>query len=50
MRRVWLMLLMLALGVGIGLMVSSKLAHVQAQATPGSGFAAVPGELGSEDL
>jgi hypothetical protein len=50
MRKVWLMLLMLALGIGIGLTISSKLAPVAAQSKAGTGFAAVPGELGSEDL
>ncbi len=43
------MLSMLAVGIGIGLKISSRLAHVEAQ-TPGAGFAAVPGEVGSEDL
>jgi hypothetical protein len=50
MRRVWLMLVVLALGVGIGLMISGKLGRVEAQSKPGTGFAAVPGGLGSEDL
>ena len=49
MRKICLMLAMLALGVGIGLKISSKLGHVEAQ-TPGAGFAAVPGEVGSQDL
>jgi len=40
MRKVWLMLPMLALGVGIGLKISSKLAHVEAQ-TPDAGQVAV---------
>src|SRR6266851_2980575 len=50
MRRVWLMLVVLALGVGIGLTISGKLGRVEAQSKPGTGFAAVPGGLGSEDL
>jgi hypothetical protein len=50
MRKIWLMLAMLALGIGIGLTISARLALVQAQAKPGAGFAAVPGSLGSEDL
>src|ERR1700687_1384038 len=50
MRKVWLMLLVLALGIGIGLTISSWLARVEAQSKPGTGFAAVPGELGSQDL
>ncbi|HWY47307.1 MAG TPA: hypothetical protein VNX70_07980 [Bryobacteraceae bacterium] len=40
MRKVWLMLPMLALGVGIGLKISSKLTNVEAQ-TPGAGQVAV---------
>ena len=50
MRKVGLMLLMLALGVGIGVRISGRMAQVEGQAKPGAGFAAVPGELGSEDL
>ena len=50
MRKLWLMLLMLAIGVGLGLVISSKLASVEARSKPGAGFAAVPGTLGSEDL
>ncbi|MDP9052774.1 MAG: hypothetical protein M3N93_00500 [Acidobacteriota bacterium] len=44
------MLSILALGVGIGLTISGRLAPVQARSNPGTGFAAVPGSVGSEDL
>jgi hypothetical protein len=50
MRKVWLMLSMVAVGVGIGLMISGRLAPAAAASKPGTGFAAVPGGLGSEDL
>ncbi len=50
MRKIWLMLLMLAIGIAIGLTISNRLASVAAQSKPGAGFAAVPGSLGSEDL
>ena len=50
MRKVWLMLLMVALGVGIGLTISGRLASVEAKSKPGTGFAAIPGNLGSEDV
>ena len=50
MRKFGAMILMLAVGVGIGFLISARLATVQGQAKPGQGFAAVPGELGSEDL
>src|ERR1700721_1648158 len=50
MRKIWLMFLMLALGIGIGLTISARLGSVKAQSKPGTGFAAVPGSVGSEDL
>ena len=50
MRKIGAMILMLAAGVGLGFLLSARLATVQGQAKPGQGFAAVPGELGSEDL
>jgi NHL repeat-containing protein len=50
MKKIGAMALLLALGVGIGFLASARLATVQGQAKPGAGFAAVPGELGSEDL
>jgi hypothetical protein len=50
MRKTSLMLLMLALGVGIGIIISGRLASVEARSKAGAGFAAVPGSLGSEDL
>src|SRR5580692_11763512 len=50
MRKIWLMLSMLALGVGIGFTISARLASVQAKSKPGTGFAAIPGTVGSEDL
>ena len=50
MRRIGVMLLMVALGIGIGLWISAKLRPVEAQAKPGAGFSAVPDSLGSEDV
>lgn len=51
MRKLWSTLLTLGLGAGIGLLISGRLARVEAaRSKPGTGFAAVPGSLGSEDL
>jgi hypothetical protein len=51
MRKHSVTLLTLALGVGLGLIISGRLAHVEAaRSKPGAGFAAIPGSLGSEDL
>ena len=50
MRKAGLMLLMMLLGVGIGWRIFGRAPRVEGQAKPGTGFAAVPGELGSEDL
>ena len=50
MRKVGLMLGILAIGVGLGVWISGKLLPVQGQARPGAGFAAVPGALGAEDV
>ena len=50
MRKVGVVLLMVALGVVLGMMISGKLAPVEGQAKPGTGFAGVPGAVGSEDL
>ena len=48
MKKIGVMLLLVAVGIGIGLAVSSKIAPVQAKNAPGTGFAAVPGGLGAE--
>src|SRR5580704_857850 len=50
MRKVGLMLLMLAIGVTVGVRISGRLSPVEGQAKPGTGFAAVPGAVGGEDL
>ena len=50
MRKTGVMLLMLVFGVAIGVAISGKMATVQGQAQPGTGFAAVPGAVGSEDV
>src|SRR5689334_13672862 len=51
MRKLSVPLLTLILGVGLGLMIPGRQARVQAaRSKPGTGFAAVPGSLGSEDL
>jgi hypothetical protein len=50
MRRVFLTVVAMLIGIGIGFQVEKRLAPVQAQARPGSGFAAVPGEVGGWDL
>jgi hypothetical protein len=51
MRKLSVTLLTLAIGVGLGLMISGRQARVEAaRSKPGTGFAAVPGSLGSEDL
>ena len=50
MKKVGLMFLMLVVGVTIGVRISGRLAPVEGQAKPGTGFAAVPGALGAEDL
>src|ERR1043165_4112070 len=50
MRRTGLMLIVLASGIAIGLLLSGKLAPAHGQSKPGTGFAAIPGSLGSEDL
>lgn len=50
MKKIGVMLLLVAVGIGIGLAVSSKIAPVQAKNAPGTGFAAVPGGLGAEDI
>jgi len=50
MRKLALMIVILAIGVGIGFEVSNRRAPVEGQAKPGAGFAAIPGTLGSEDL
>ena len=50
MKKIGLMLLMVGVGIGIGLAISGKLAPVRAAITPGTGYAAVPGDKGSEDV
>src|SRR6202163_1692661 len=50
MRKAGLILLMMLVGVGIGWRIFGRAPRVEGQAKPGTGFAAVPGELGSEDL
>jgi hypothetical protein len=44
------MFLMLVIGMTIGVRISGRLSPVEGQAKPGTGFAAVPGALGGEDL
>src|SRR6266699_3089259 len=50
MRKLGLIVVVLAIGVGIGFWISNRRAAVEGQAKPGAGFAAIPGSLGSEDL
>src|SRR5258708_32798721 len=50
MRKLWLMLSILAVGIGIGVTISNKIGLVEAKGKPGAGFAAVPGALGAEDI
>ena len=50
MKKIGLMFLMLAIGVTVGIRISGKLSPVQGQAKPGTGFAAVPGLEGGQDL
>jgi hypothetical protein len=50
MRRVVLTVVAIAVGVAIGIVLAKRLAPVQAQAKPGFGFAAVPGEKGGQDI
>src|SRR5579863_3262144 len=50
MRKFGVMLLMVAIGIGIGLTISGRLAPVAAKSKPGTGYAAVPGAVGSEDV
>ncbi len=49
MRRIAVTLVTFAVGAGFGLWTESKWA-VEGQSRPGSGFAAVPGDVGSQDL
>src|SRR4029077_10418490 len=50
MRKLALIIVLLAIGAGIGFWVSSKRMPVEGQAKPGAGFAALPGSLGGEDV
>src|SRR6266699_4185920 len=50
MRKLGLIVVVLAIGVGIGFWISNRRAAVEGQEKPGAGFAAIPGSLGSEDL
>ena len=49
MKKIGVMLLLVALGIGIGLVISKTRAGA-GQGRPGTGFAAVPGTLGGEDM
>ena len=50
MKKIGLMFLMLVIGVIVGVRISGRLSSVEGQAKPGTGFAAVPGALGGQDL
>src|SRR5258708_15470171 len=50
MRRVLLTVVAIVVGIVGGIVLAKRLAPVQAQAKPGFGFAAVPGEKGGEDI
>ena len=50
MRRTISTILILSAGIAIGILISGKLARVEARAKPGTGFAAVPGALGAQDI
>jgi len=50
MKKIALMFLMLAIGVAVGIRISGRLSPVEGQAKPGTGFAAVPGAVGGQDL
>src|SRR5713226_10418049 len=50
MRRVLLTVVAIVVGIVGGIVLAKRLAPVQAQAKPGFGFAAVPGEKGGQDL
>src|SRR5258708_844945 len=50
MRRVLLTVVAIVVGIVGGIVLAKRLAPVQAQAKPGFGFAAVPGEKGGQDI
>src|SRR6202790_5719390 len=50
MKKIGLMFFMLVIGVTAGIRISGRLAPVEGQAKPGTGFAAVPGAVGGQDL
>ena len=50
MKKLGLMVLMLVIGVIVGVRISGKLSPVEGQSKAGTGFAAVPGAVGGEDL
>src|SRR5262249_42152638 len=50
MRKTALAIACVAIGCVIGFLAASKPATVQAVNTPGTGFAAVPGALGGQDI
>ena len=50
MKKIALLFLMLAIGVIVGVRISGSLSSVEGQAKPGTGFAAVPGAVGGQDL
>jgi hypothetical protein len=49
MRKLLLTFLAVGFGCGIGFLFGNKIATVQGKALPGTGFAAVPGQLGGQD-
>jgi hypothetical protein len=50
MRRVLLTVAAITVGIAISIVLAKRLAPVQAQAKPGFGFAAVPGEKRGQDI
>jgi len=50
MKKFGAMFLMLVIGLIAGIKISGSLSPVEGQGKPGTGFAAVPGALGGEDL
>src|SRR4029077_1766329 len=50
MKKTGLMFLMLVIGVALGIRISGSLSTVEGQVKPGTGFAAIPGAVGGQDL